>query len=92
LLPAVIVSPDSTVRDIKLSLQRQIADIEEPLIAPRKISWKYVWKRWVLSFGNVRLSNDNELVSTLGLHKDAEIKFARVEIKKRRELRAQGLL
>lgn len=83
----MIVSPESTVKDIKLAIQRQISDLEEPLMAPRKISWKYVWKRWVLSFGTFKLTDDKATASSIGLSKDAELTFSRIELQRNQNRR-----
>jgi U11/U12 small nuclear ribonucleoprotein SNRNP25 len=74
----VVVSPDSTVADIKRSFQVIISAQEEKNLAARKISWKYVWKTWCLTFNGTRLRDDKATVAELNITKDSELRFAKI--------------
>jgi U11/U12 small nuclear ribonucleoprotein SNRNP25 len=63
-------------------LKRIISKQEEGAIEPRKISWKYIWRTYVLQYGNTRLSDDNARLGDLGVGKDSELVFNKIRREK----------
>lgn len=58
---------------MNLSLKRE--DVK------KKISWRYIWKKYHLCFEDIRLSNDNENIKAYNITNKAELHF----VKRRRE-------
>jgi len=84
----VIVSKDTRVKDLKLSLQAIIERQEEHHLV-RKISWrKGVWKNYCLVHQTFRLLDPEATMSDYSIAKDAEIYFSKYKEEKKRE-RAQ---
>ncbi|XP_039296005.1 U11/U12 small nuclear ribonucleoprotein 25 kDa protein-like isoform X2 [Nilaparvata lugens] len=65
--------------DLKLKRTGKIGKVSEK----RKISWKYVWKTNHLSFDGEQLSNDQALLSEMGIRNKSRVTFVK-------RLRAKG--
>ncbi|XP_076633074.1 U11/U12 small nuclear ribonucleoprotein 25 kDa protein [Colletes latitarsis] len=78
----VVVPPhDTTVLDLKKAIKRHTNLSLRREKIKKKISWKHVWKKYYLCFGNVRLVDDNENIKTYGITNKAELHY----VKRRRE-------
>lgn len=80
---AITVSRNSTIGDLKRLIKVAVNKIEEPLIHPRKLSWKYVWKNNCLQFNDMMLWDDEATIGQLGIGKDSNVYFK--EHKKRKK-------
>ncbi|KYM86761.1 PREDICTED: U11/U12 small nuclear ribonucleoprotein 25 kDa protein [Atta cephalotes] len=79
---AVVVPPHNTiVLDLKKAIKRHTNLSLKRENVKKKISWKHVWKKYHLCFGDIRLSNDNENIKAYGITNKVELHF----IKRRRE-------
>jgi len=79
----VIVSRDTRVKDLKLSLQAIIERQEEHNLV-RKISWrKGVWKNYCLVHQTIRLLDPEATMAEYNIGKDAEIYFSKYREEKR---------
>eukprot|EP01116_Phalansterium_solitarium_P014353 TRINITY_DN31972_c0_g1_i1.p1 TRINITY_DN31972_c0_g1~~TRINITY_DN31972_c0_g1_i1.p1 ORF type:complete len:196 (+),score=51.78 TRINITY_DN31972_c0_g1_i1:129-716(+) len=74
----VIITPLSTLRQLKADIADIIGARENQRLGSRRISWKHVWKNYCLVFGHSRLLDDNLLlVRDYQIPRDAELAFAR---------------
>ncbi|KAI9480892.1 MAG: hypothetical protein EXX96DRAFT_196828 [Benjaminiella poitrasii] len=75
----IIVKQSSTVRDIKRLIKLQVERMEkdEQKGRRRKISWRYIWHAYGLVFENVRLLDDDAVVSQLGIKQNSVLRFTR---------------
>jgi len=72
----LVVSPESTVRDLKAILQTAIEHSISEQISWR-ISWKKgVWRKYCLKYEGVQLENQEATLSSYGIKKNALIFFA----------------
>ncbi|KYN37823.1 U11/U12 small nuclear ribonucleoprotein 25 kDa protein [Trachymyrmex septentrionalis] len=79
---AVVVPPhNTTVLDLKKAIKRYTNLSLKRENVKKKISWKHVWKKYHLCFGDIRLSNDNENIKAYGITNKVELHF----IKRHRE-------
>jgi len=79
----VIVSRDTRVKELKLSLQAIIERQEEHNLV-RKISWrKGVWKNYCLVHQTIRLLDPEATMAEYSIGKDAEIYFSKYREEKR---------
>ncbi|KAG5308563.1 SNR25 protein, partial [Pseudoatta argentina] len=79
---AVVVPPhNTTVLDLKKAIKRHTNLSLKRENVKKKISWKHVWKKYHLCFGDIRLSKDNENIKAYGITNKIELHF----IKRRRE-------
>ncbi|CAO3592155.1 unnamed protein product [Absidia cylindrospora] len=72
----LIVGQSSTVRDIKKLFQHEWTLQEKN--KQRSVSWKYIWRTYCLQFKHQRLSNDDAVVSQIGIQLDSILTFARL--------------
>ncbi|CAD1472540.1 unnamed protein product [Heterotrigona itama] len=78
----IVVSPhNTTVLDLKKAIKRHTTLSLKREKVKKKISWRHVWKKYHLCFGNVRLINDNENIKAYGITNKAELHY----VKRRRE-------
>lgn len=76
------VSPhDTTVLDLKKAIKRHVNLSLKRENIKKKISWKHIWKKYHLCFGDIRLSNNNENIKFYGITNKTELHFT----KRRRE-------
>uniref|UniRef100_A0A8D8PNB8 U11/U12 small nuclear ribonucleoprotein 25 kDa protein n=1 Tax=Cacopsylla melanoneura TaxID=428564 RepID=A0A8D8PNB8_9HEMI len=73
----VVPSKNTTVIDLKKSIKRQLNLQLKRTGLGKQISWKYVWKAYWLSFDGIKLTNDNLLLSEIGLESQSEITFVK---------------
>ncbi|KAG0747577.1 hypothetical protein G6F57_008297 [Rhizopus arrhizus] len=80
----LIVGQSNTVKDIKKLIQVKLERIEkdEKTGRKRKISWKYIWRTYCLTFENTKLLEDTAVVSQLGIKQNSILKFARLHHEK----------
>ncbi|KYN11886.1 PREDICTED: U11/U12 small nuclear ribonucleoprotein 25 kDa protein [Trachymyrmex cornetzi] len=79
---AVVVPPhNTTVLDLKKAIKRHTNLSLKRENVKKKTSWKHIWKKYHLCFGDIRLSNDNENIKAYGIANKVELHF----IKRRRE-------
>ncbi|XP_012260784.1 U11/U12 small nuclear ribonucleoprotein 25 kDa protein-like [Athalia rosae] len=79
---SVVVPPhDTTVLDLKKAIKRHTILALKREKVKRKISWKHVWKKYNICFGNTQLINDDEDIRNYGVTNKVELYYA----KKRRE-------
>lgn len=82
LFPLFQVPPhNTTVFDLKKAIKRHTNLSLKRENVQKKISWKHVWKKNHLCFGDIRLSNDNENIKAYGITNKVELHFT----KRRRE-------
>lgn len=77
----VVVKMKATVIDLKKAVQRHMTLHLGRKGLKVKISWRYIWRTYCLTFGKERLSNDNVLLTDIGLRNKCKIGF----IKKSRD-------
>eukprot|EP00123_Amoebidium_parasiticum_P000201 comp10490_c0_seq1/m.5225 comp10490_c0_seq1/g.5225 ORF comp10490_c0_seq1/g.5225 comp10490_c0_seq1/m.5225 type:complete len:176 (-) comp10490_c0_seq1:36-563(-) len=71
------LSRQSTVSDLKHLIEHRTSTAEEPLMEPRKISWKYVWKTYHLVCEGVRLTEPHVLLRDYGVRDGATVTFGK---------------
>lgn len=81
----IIVDINSKVRDLKQSFQRHFSLCQKRanysfVDSNKKISWRYIWRTYNLSFDGEELVNDGALIKNYGIHNKAVLFF-----KKRRK-------
>lgn len=77
----VVVNMKATVLDLKKAVQRHMNLQLVRKGLKIKISWKYIWRTYSLTFGKERLVNENVLLTDIGLKNRCKIGF----MKKSRE-------
>ncbi|KAL1465766.1 hypothetical protein WDU94_005309 [Cyamophila willieti] len=73
----VVPSKNTSVIDLKKSIQRQLNLHMKRNGLGKHISWKYVWKAYWLSIDGIKVTNDNLLLSEIGLESQSEITFVK---------------
>ncbi|XP_076662647.1 U11/U12 small nuclear ribonucleoprotein 25 kDa protein [Andrena cerasifolii] len=78
----IVVPPhNTTVLDLKKAVKRHTNLSLKREKVKKKISWKHVWRKYYLSFENVKLTDDNENIKAYGISNKAELHY----VKRRRE-------
>eukprot|EP00128_Syssomonas_multiformis_P002759 Colp12_sorted_trinity150504_noHs@16783 len=89
LLP-VIVKQTANVGDLKRAIARKVSILEEGKLGSRRISWKHVWKNYILVYNNTKLLDDSQSLYEMGVRARSEVSFAkRVYPKKMKRPRNQ---
>jgi len=50
-----IITPETTLDQLKKDVKKEISLVEEKTMVSRKINWKHVWKNYCLMYNNTRL-------------------------------------
>ncbi|KAK2707821.1 hypothetical protein QYM36_015491 [Artemia franciscana] len=79
----VIVQKNGNVWNLKKAIEIAWRDKLRRTGLKRKISWRYIWKTYWLSFEKTKLRIDESLLSDYGLYNKCEVSFVR-------RLREQG--
>lgn len=74
----IVVKQASSVRDIKKLIQIQFGRIHPQ----QRVSWKYIWRTFCLSFKGKRLLDDEAVVSQLGIAQDSVLTFTKLAFDK----------
>ncbi|KAG2207403.1 hypothetical protein INT47_006878 [Mucor saturninus] len=79
-LPSIplTVLQSSSVLQIKHMIRLQLEKMEKNKGRHRRISWKYIWRSYCLMFDHTKLSDDNAVVSQLGIKQDSVLRFSRL--------------
>lgn len=80
---AVTLAYNSTIRHLKALFQKNV-NARESDILPRRISWKYVWKNYCLTFRGMDLLDDQMTLSQIGVEEQSEIYFKEMAHKKQK--------
>lgn len=68
---------NTTVLDLKKAIKRHVNLSLKRENVDKKISWKYLWKKYYLCFEDTRLSNDNENIKAYGITNKIELYFTK---------------
>ncbi|KAK9880668.1 hypothetical protein WA026_011905 [Henosepilachna vigintioctopunctata] len=74
-LNVVIPQQGATVKDLKQAIQRCFSLKQQRSKIKTKISWKYVWKAYVLQHEGMLLKKNTDLVSKYGVTNRSELRF-----------------
>ncbi|CDH49301.1 predicted protein [Lichtheimia corymbifera JMRC:FSU:9682] len=74
----IVVKQASSIRDIKRLIQIQFGRIHPQ----QRVSWKYIWRTFCLSFKGKRLLDDEAVVSQLGIAQDSVLTFTKLAFEK----------
>lgn len=78
----IVVPPhNTTVLDLKKAIKRHTNLALKRENVKKKISWKHVWKKYHLCFGDVALMDDKENIKSYGIANKTKLRY----VKKRRE-------
>ncbi|XP_020576216.1 U11/U12 small nuclear ribonucleoprotein 25 kDa protein-like isoform X2 [Phalaenopsis equestris] len=65
----------STVKDLKMAVERKTNEIEQGKMGHRHISWRHVWANYCLCYHNEKLLDDASLLSNYGLRNNSKVHF-----------------
>lgn len=76
-LYAVVVTQTATVRDLKAAIKRHVTlklgrDTSRP---QKKVSWRYVWRTYWLTFEGQKLTEESRLLKDYGIRNRDEVTF-----------------
>ncbi|KAI7874941.1 hypothetical protein K492DRAFT_199572 [Lichtheimia hyalospora FSU 10163] len=74
----IVVKQASSVREIKKLIQIQFGRIHPQ----QRVSWKYIWRTFCLSFKGKRLLDNEAIVSQLGIAQDSVLTFTKLAFDK----------
>lgn len=78
----IVVPPlTTTVLDLKKAIKRHTNLALKREKVKKKISWRHVWKKYHLCFGDVRLTDNNQCIKFYGITNKTELHY----VKRRRE-------
>ncbi|RIB13941.1 hypothetical protein C2G38_2248558 [Gigaspora rosea] len=85
----LVVRQNSTISDVKNLIQLKVEKLQKEsnkgLRPNKKISWKYIWKSYCLTFENQRLLQDKLPIQELGIRSGCVLKFSRFVRKSRKK-------
>ncbi|KAI5640660.1 hypothetical protein NE865_06978 [Phthorimaea operculella] len=79
----VIVPQNSSVRDLKKAVVRHFQLYQNRTGSKVKISWKYIWKTYDLSFDSIILDDDDSLIENYGVVNKVVLTFKKKRRKKK---------
>ncbi|CAD0195900.1 unnamed protein product [Chrysodeixis includens] len=71
----VIVPQNTTVRNLKKAIQRHFEIYMKRSGMKTKISWKYIWKTYILDFDSILLDDDNAAIQDYGVTNKVTLAF-----------------
>jgi len=75
-----VVTPQTTLKELKGELKAIYSDIEGPAMGYRKISWKYVWKNYCLGWNNSKLLDNDKKLTDYGLSDGDVLDYVRYKV------------
>eukprot|EP00058_Branchiostoma_floridae_P016604 XP_002602092.1 hypothetical protein BRAFLDRAFT_61248 [Branchiostoma floridae] len=71
----IVVPQDATVVDLKHAISRYVTLKQTREGGTTKISWRYVWRTYWLTFDGEKLSQNNKKLKDYGIRNRAELRF-----------------
>ncbi|KAI0520361.1 hypothetical protein KFK09_007833 [Dendrobium nobile] len=71
----IAVLNSSTVKDLKMAVERKTNEIEQGQMGHRHISWRHVWANYCLCHHNEKLLDDASFLSNYGLRNNSKVHF-----------------
>uniref|UniRef100_A0A1B0CFC6 SNRNP25 ubiquitin-like domain-containing protein n=1 Tax=Lutzomyia longipalpis TaxID=7200 RepID=A0A1B0CFC6_LUTLO len=58
-------------------LPKEIRVAAQEEVDKTQISWRYIWRTYMLAYGSIRLADDNQLLDTYGIGNRDELRFVK---------------
>ncbi|XP_045763744.1 U11/U12 small nuclear ribonucleoprotein 25 kDa protein-like [Maniola jurtina] len=71
----VIVPQNATIRELKKAIARHFEIYQQRTANKVKISWKYIWRTYDLSFDSLILDDDNSCIGNYGVTNKVTLSF-----------------
>lgn len=73
----IVVMQNATVRELKNAIKRHVTLQLQRDGNPKKISWRFVWRGYWLSYAGEKLTDDRKRLKEYGIQNRAEVSFVK---------------